>query len=426
MRRSSLGTRRTVLGILVLGLLAACGTDAPQETETPDGRLTGTLTVQAAGGEGELSALRELITAYEQARPGVTVDFIGVPDQGDHIAKLATAFAGGKPPDVFLLNYRRLGPFVDRGVLAPADLGERTAEDFYAPSLEAFTYDGELACVPQNTSSSVVYVNLDLLERAGVALPDERWTWADLERLAAELAATDVAAVGFDAEIRTVAPFVWTAGGEVVDDTDEPTAMTLDTPGAVRALTYLAGLQRFGVDATSRAAVEPADQFAAGELALFVDSRRAVPAFRKAEGLSFDVRPLPRADPGRPSSSLLASDAYCVARASRVPRLAADFASYAVGPEGAVVLARSGRTVPSVKEVAQSEAFLDPSQQPASSALFLDVVPQLRRLPNVGPQDEAEEAANDLLQQYFAGKATLETTVSEIRRATAAAYGQSR
>ena len=348
-----------------------------------------------------------------------------MPNQGDHIAKLGTAFAGGNPPDVFLLNYRRLGPFVERGVVAPADLGERTPEDFFEPSLEAFTYDGELACVPQNTSSSVAYLNLDLLKSAGVALPEATWTWEDLDRMGQQLAAKGIAAVGFDAEIRTVAPFVWTAGGEVVDDTTAPTAMTLDTPQAQRALTYLTGLQRYGVDATSRAAVEPADQFAAGDLAVFFDSRRAVPSFRKADGLSFDVRPLPRAEASRPSVSLLASDAYCVSKASQVQQLAADFASYAVGPEGAVVLAKSGRTVPSVKEVAQSDAFLDPAQLPASSSVFLDVIPDLRRLPNVAAEDEAEEAANDLLAQLFAGKASLQQTVSQIREATASAYGQS-
>ena len=405
--------------LLAASLLSACGSGAP--AGAPEDT---TLTVQAAGGEGELNALRELIAAYESARPGVTVSFTGVPNQGDHIAKLGTSFAGGNPPDVFLLNYRRLGPFVDRGVVAPADLGERTEADFYPPSLEAFTYDGELACVPQNASSTVAYLNLDLLRSAGVALPTAEWTWADLEEMAKALQDKGIAAVGYDAEIRTVAPFVWTAGGEVVDDTAAPTAMTLDTPEARRALEYLSGLQQYGVDATSRAATEPADQFAAGKLAVFFDSRRSVPAFRKAEGLSFDVRPLPRVEAARPSVSLLASDAYCVSKASENPRLAADFAAYAVGPEGGTVLARSGRTVPSVQELAQSPAFLDPSQEPASSAVFLDVIPALRRLPNVGPEDEAEEAANDLLAQYFAGKASLDETVAEVRKATAAAYGQ--
>lgn len=412
--------RRTLALLLAAGLVTACGGGGAAGSSTRQDRLT----VQAAGGEGELNALRELVAAFEQARPGVEVDFVGVPDQGDHLAKLSTAFAGGSPPDVFLLNYRRLGPFVERGVLAPVELGELAEEDFYAPPLEAFTYDGELACLPQNVSSSVAYLNLDLFESAGIPLPPADWTWADLERISRRLAAAGTAAFGFDPLVRTVAPFVWTAGGEVVDDTAAPTAMTLDGEPARRALSYLDGLQQYGVDATSRAGTEPVEQFARGELAVFVDSRRSVPAFRKAEGLSFDVRPLPREDPARPSASLLASDAYCVATSSDARELAAQFAQFAAGPEGGAVLARSGRTVPALKALAASEAFLDPAQQPASSSVWLDVVDDLRRLPNVAAQDEAEEAADDLLAQYFAGKAGLDETVAEIRRATAAAYGQ--
>ena len=412
--------RRTLLALLLAaGLLAGCGEGAG----SGDGR---SITLQAAGGEGELNALRELVVAFEQARPGVTVDFVGVPDQGDHIAKLSTAFAGGNPPDVFLLNYRRLGPFVERGVLAPVDFGDLTPEDFFAPPLEAFTYDGELACLPQNVSSSVAYLNLDLFAEAGLPLPQPDWTWADLEATAKELASRDIAAFGVEPQIRNVAPFVWTAGGEVVDDTQNPTAFTLDTPEGEQALQFLEGLQDYGVDARSRAASSPDEQFARGELAIFVDSRRSVPAFRKAEGLSFDVRPLPREDPARPSSSLLASDAYCVAEASDAQELATDFALFAAGQEGGEVLARSGRTVPALRALAQSPAFLDPEQQPASSDVWLDIVDDLRRLPNVAAEDEAEEAADDLLAQYFAGKADLDATVAEIRRVTVAAYGQRR
>ena len=76
-----------------------------------------------------------------------------------------TAFAGGAPPDVFLLNYRRLGPFVDRGVVAPARAGADRRGRLLPATVEAFTYDGELACLPQNVSSSVAYVNPALFAR---------------------------------------------------------------------------------------------------------------------------------------------------------------------------------------------------------------------------------------------------------------------
>jgi multiple sugar transport system substrate-binding protein len=411
---------RALLALLLLAPVAACGGGGAASGD--DSRLT----VQAAGGEGELSAVRELVAAFEGSRPGVTVDFVGVPNQGDHVAKLSTAFAGNNPPDVFLLNYRRLGPFVERGVLAPVDLGELSTGDFFAPPLEAFTYQGTLACLPQNVSSSVAYVNVDLFEQAGLPLPAADWTWADLEQVSQVLHGKDIKAFGVEPLVRNVAPFVWTAGGEVVDDISRPRSMTLDSPQARRALSYLDSLQEYGVDATSRAATPPVEQFARGKLAIFVDSRRSVPAFRKAEGLRFDVRPLPREDPSRPSRSLLASDAYCVSQASGARELAAQFARFAVAEEGGAVLARSGRTVPALKALARSEAFLDPAQQPASSAVWLDIVDDLRRLPNVAEQDEAEEVADDLLVQYFAGKADLDATLAEIRRATSAVYGQRR
>jgi multiple sugar transport system substrate-binding protein len=287
--------RRALPLLLAAALLAGCGDDG---TAAADGF---TLTLQAAGGEGELGALRQLVAAFEDANPDVTVDFVGVPSQGDHIAKLSTAFAGGRPPDVFLLNYRRLGPFVTRGVLAPVELGKLSRDDFYEPPLEASTYDGELACLPQNISSSLAYLNLDLFEQAGVPLPEPDWTWDDLEAAAQRFAAQGIEGFGLDPMVRNVAPFVWTAGGEVVDDTADPTRMTFETPEAERALTSLEGLQQYGVDATDRAATETVERFARGDLAVFVDSRRSVPAFRASEGLRFDVRPLPRADAARPA-----------------------------------------------------------------------------------------------------------------------------
>ena len=402
--------------MLALGALTACGTGA---APAPGGPEPQRLTVQAAGGAGELGAVRELVEAFEASRPGVEVDLVGVPDQGDHIAKLATSFAGGSPPDVFLLNYRRLGPFVARGVLAPADA---TGLDLYDGPVEAFTFDGRLACLPTNASSTVAYVNEALFARAGLPLPSPDWTWADLEAAARALDAAGIAAVGFDVGLRVVAPFVWTAGGQVVDDTDAPTRTVLDSDAGRRALTYLSGLQAYGVDATARAAAEPVDEFAAGRLAVYLDSRRSVPAFRKAAGLAFDVRPLPRAEPATPSTSLLASDAYCVSRASRSPVLAAELARFAAAGEGARVLARSGRTVPVLRSVADSEDFLAPDLRPRSSRVFLDVIPTLRRLPHVTVQDEVEEGADDLLVQYFAGKAGLADTVRAVDDAAAVVY----
>ena len=405
-------SRTVFLALSLTVLLAGCSSDgaSPSGPTASGGTPTGTIRVQAAGGEGELNALRQMVTAFEAAHPGTKVEFTGLAEQGDHIAKLGTSFAGGNPPDVFLLNYRRFGRFAQQGVIDPARL-PGNASDYYEQSLEAFTMDGSLLCLPQNLSSSVVYFNPKLF--GDVPLPKPGWTIQDLMDTVQALNAKKVKTIGFETGMRTVAPFVWLHGGDVVDDLENPTKITLATPESRSALEYLNALiAEGGVNATDAAAAPAEDRFAQGELAMLIDSRRAVPAMRKA-GLAFDVAPLPK---GGAEATLLASDAYCVSKRAKNRELAHAFAQYAVGAEGGKVLAESGRTVPSLKSLAESDAFLAPDKAPKSSRVWLDVAPHVRRLPNVAAWNEAESTASDALEQFFAGKASLDQTVQLVEK----------
>ena len=403
-------TRNLAVALALTALLTACGDGANRPSAGPSGSPSGTIRVQAAGGEGELNALKEMIAAFEASHPGAKVEFTGLAEQGEHIAKLGTAFAGGNPPDVFLLNYRRFGRFAAQGVIDPARLPGAPA-DFYPQTLEAFTTGGTLLCLPQNLSSSVVYFNPKLF--GDVPLPKAGWTTDDLKSAATALAAKQVKTIGYETGMRTVAPFVWLFGGDVVDNLEKPTVVNLDTPAGRQALTYLKDLlDNGGVTATDAAAAPAEDRFAQGELAMLVDSRRAVPAMRKA-GLDFDVAPLPK---GTAEATLLASDAYCVSKKAKNLELAHAFAQYAVGEDGGKVLAESGRTVPSLKSLAESDAFLAPDKAPKSARVWLDIASSVRRLPNVAAWNEAETTASDALEQYFAGKASLDDTVALIAR----------
>ena len=417
--------RRTLLPVLCLAAATACGGTVGEGTEprssagSSPAALSGTLRVQAAGGEGELKAVQAVVDAFETANPGVQVDFTGVAEQGDHLAKLTAGFASGSPADVFLLNYRRVGAFIEKKVVDPARTDALDLDDLYEPPREAFTTDGVLQCLPQNVSSSVVYVNETLFANAGVPLPAADWTGDDLLKTAADLAAKKVESIAFETGTRTVAPFVWSAGGEYVDDTEKPTKITLGSQEAQSALTLLNDLQKTGFDARQRAADDPQDAFGAGKVAMLIDSRRAVPALRKA-GVKFDVRPLPKGGAG--SISLLASDGWCVAKASKNLDAAHAFAAFTIGPDGGKVLAESGRSVPVSKTLAQSPAFLSPDLAPKSSQVFLDSIPSLRRLPNVATQNEAEGQADDLLEQYFAGRLPLDQLAAAVEKATAPVY----
>jgi multiple sugar transport system substrate-binding protein len=57
--------------------------------------------------------------------------------------------------------------------------------------------------------------------------------------------------------------------------------------------------------------------------------------------------------------------------------------------------------VPSLKEVANSDAFLDPGARPKASKVFLDAVPTIRRLPISANWPEIEDAADLALEEAF-------------------------
>jgi len=262
-----------------------------------------------------------------------------------------------------------------------------------------------------------------LFAAAGVALPRPGWTWDDMLTTARMLAAKKVEAIGFETALVRLAPFVWSNDGEIVDDETAPTKVTLDSVPAREAISFLLDLQKTGLDATQRAAQEPEEAFSAGRLAMYLDSRRAVPGFRKTEGLDFDVVGVPKKVA---AVSVLHSDGYCVSAASKNTALGHAFAEYAVSTEGASVLARSGRTVPSNSALAESPAFLDPAAKPTSSKVFLDAIPTLRRLPNVAGWNEAEEVTEELLTQLFAGRLSVDAAVRRIEEDTASVLAQAR
>jgi multiple sugar transport system substrate-binding protein len=400
---------RSLLAIgLLAATLAACGGDGG---DSAGGEVEGEVSFLVFGEPEELKAFRGVVSGFKKVEPEVRVKLIEASDREDLLARLSTSFAGGTPPDLFLLNYRFYGQFAARGVLEPIEerLNDSDAfaeDDFYPQALEAFRFDGELICLPQNISSLVVYYNRDLFRQAKVPEPEPGWTWDDMVQKAIKLTRDtngdgdiDQYGLGVEPSIIRVAPFVWSNGGELIDDEDAPTGFELDTPEATEAMQKLFDLRREHLVIPSEQEVEAEDdetRFQNGRSAMVLSSRRATPAFRTITDFDWDIAPLPRHDE---QAGILHSDAYCMTKASGNKDAAWAFMEFALGPEGQRITARSGRTVPSLKAVAQSDAFLDPSLKPANSEVFLDTIPVIRRVPTISTWPEIEDASGAILEQ---------------------------
>jgi multiple sugar transport system substrate-binding protein len=381
----------------------------------------GPVQVLLFGDPEELAAYRTLIDAYHEQSGGDRVELVEASDRADLIARLSTSIAGGKPPDVFLMNYRYYGQFAAKNAITPLDerLGtgpdQLDATELYPEALEAFQWQGRQLCLPQNVSSLVVYYNRELFQRFGVPEPRPDWTWNDLVATAQAMtrdatgvqikggesdAGSAVATWGLGVEptLIRIAPFVWSAGGDIVDDPDAPTRLTFDTPAAREALRQFIDLRAaYGVVPTDQEveAQDDESRFANGGLAMLLSSRRLTPTLRGVDGLDWDVAALPVHNQ---PAGILHSDAYCITSASGRQDAAWEFVRFALGPDGQRIIAGTGRTVPSNMAVSRSEAFLDPTKPPRNAQVFLDAIGTIRRTPTISTWPEIEDATNGILE----------------------------
>ncbi|MEN3609793.1 sugar ABC transporter substrate-binding protein [Plantactinospora sp. ZYX-F-223] len=397
--------RRWAAGLLVAGLLAGCGADDPGESAG--------ITVVLFGDAEEIAGYRTMIEAFEKSTPDVDVTLSPVATPDELMARLTTAFAGGTPPDVFLLNYRRYGQFAAQGAIEPAqsylDSSQALAEgDFSKAALDAFRFDGKtLTCLPQNLSSLVVYYNADLFRASGVTPPKAGWTWDDFLGTAKALTRDGRYGVGVEPSVPRLAPFVWSNGGDLVDDPDRPSTLTLTgSPATREAVDWFLDLQLVHhvvpPDAEEQSESSEA-RFLRGTLGMYLNSRVAVPTLRTVEDFEWDVAPLPVAPGGKPAS-ILHSDAYCMSAGRPDHRDAWRFIEFAMGAEGQRILAASGRTVPSRLDVARSDEFLKPSLPPRSSQVYLDAEPHLRATPRTATWSRVERETDALLEEVFYGR----------------------
>lgn len=429
-------SRRTFLTQLItvsiaLPVVAACAPPnlSPQQARPAAGGpaapavASGQIALLITADPPEEAAYRTLLAAFQESEPLVIIDLVNMPSLNDMVRQLLLDFASGTPADLFLLSYRRYPAFAAKQTLtdlAPYLAASTVirATDFYAQALDALTWQQQLYGIPHNLSGLLVYYNKTLFDGAGVAYPNADWTWDDCVEMAQALTldhdgdgVREVWGLGTDAITMRVAPFIWMAGGDLVDEPDQPTRLALDTPEARHALAWFVALQtEHGVvpDPVTEKAESHEARFINGRLAMYLESRRVTPSLRQHTSIDWDVAPLPRLDQ---PSTVLHADAFCLAAQSQHKAAAWSLIEYATAPAGQTILTRTGRVVPSNKQVATSPAFLDPAAKPASSQHFIDALPYVRRLPLMPTWPDIEAGIGRELELAFHGDSTLDAAI---------------
>ncbi len=350
---------------------------------------------------------------FEAAHPGVTVKFISEAGGGDTLTKLKIMLAAREPLDVVWIDIIDFSQFLDDKVLLDlqpyfdADPTWNRDEYFEAP-LQAFSdRQGHLYGLPSTFTPYVMYYNKDILDAAGIAHPEQGWTWDDLRNACLAVTkdldgdgANDQWGISVTQWLQAIAPWIWQNGGRFMNEA--VTRCTLDEPEAKEAIGFIEQLLHVDKVATSDATFQAQfteGLFQAGKVAFYGPvGYWETYRFKKITDFEWDVAPLPM---NKVAATSIACRSYVVCANSKHPRLAYEFVRALAGEELERVLARIGNGVPGLKKAAFSEDFLKLDVPPESENVFLDVIDHARFQPVFANWRDIERRVQDELEACF-------------------------
>ncbi|MEV0563541.1 extracellular solute-binding protein [Dactylosporangium sp. NPDC050588] len=312
-----------VLAVAVVAALAmsgcAGGGDGAKETvgyAADQPPVTIDFWYMPSGGPLQEKAVAEEAKEFHAAHPNITVNPVRVVWE-DALTRLSTASASGEGPDVTQLGTTWVGGFSQLGALRPYTAAEIDAVGGQTAFTAASWSSSHLIGSPDTTAMPwlvdvrALFYRTDVLKAAGLDAATAFATWESLEAALQRIQATGggVAPLAIGNEntfgiIHNVAPFVWSAGGDLLDAAG--TASRLSEPAAVDAVRYYQRLvARFNDPQVARMVSNDVPAaFAAGRGAVTIDNSQSVGDFladpdRPGLRAGWATAPLPAGRAGR-------------------------------------------------------------------------------------------------------------------------------
>ncbi|MCA9859618.1 MAG: sugar ABC transporter substrate-binding protein, partial [Thermomicrobiales bacterium] len=245
-RRKLLGAAGAVSALALAGALprVALGQASPVAEVAPYDGEEVTITY-GFWDTAQEAAINAQLEAFKAHFPNITVEPQIVP-WADYWTKLQTGIAGGETFDVFWINSASLPVYASAGALLPIDsiVGEGGVDiaNFAAPLVEMYQWDGLQYGIPRDFDTIALFYNKDIFDAAGVAYPDDTWTWETFRATGEQL--TDSGAGIWGAGLQTswqenYYNFIYQNGGRLLND--DLTQSEVGSPEASEAFVYLAG-----------------------------------------------------------------------------------------------------------------------------------------------------------------------------------------
>jgi multiple sugar transport system substrate-binding protein len=429
-------TKVVAIGLGLTMILTGCAPASPDGSGSTEAVSLTWMTRPDNQAEADVYAsISDEITAK-----GIGLDLTyvaGTSEGSPYQDKLKVDIAAGTAPDVFWLPGTDIANFAKDGLILnireEAAKTEHSDADFYAGPMASLTVDPATGAtspdylwgVPRDVSTFALYMNLDLIQAAGVDDPRElaaagEWDWDAFEATSKAITDLGDGNKGFGAGgwWANWGYFVHSAGGGFFNE--DRTACALDSDESVAGLEYLKGLYDNGYGVPFGEDAEPG--FKAGQVGMFINGRWATPGAREITDFAWDVVELPTgAVEGR---NWQFWGAYVVNAKTANPAAAWKLVQELTSADVQGKISELGANIPSRVSADATEKFLTFSP-PANNQAFLNGIannPVAEGPLWNGNWPAFDAAAGNGVTALFTGDRTLEDFQANICTETAGAF----
>lgn len=363
----------TLILIMSITLLSSCSSKTPGTSDkansTEKAELKGEITFSTWGSLDERKVNEEIIAAFEAKYPGTKVNLEYIPEE--YTTKIDSMFLGKMAPDVIYGHPKYFVTWASQGLLM--DLTDKFAQTpellddskFNTNLYEAFKYEGKNIATVNGADTMLLYYNKDLFDKAGVAYPTADWTWEQFIDAAKKL--TIIGADGkpkqygisINNSYLAAEAFLFANGGKLFDDMNNPKKVLINSKENIQTLKMMQDLIY-----TYKAAPTAADSevlgggFDTGKIAMDVEGVWSVVYRKDIKDFSWGLQELPTNDAGNKKIPALYAG-YAIAKTTKNPELAWEFAKFMQSDEAQKMLASSGLITVINKKIAASDEVIN-------------------------------------------------------------------
>ncbi|MDJ0347957.1 sugar ABC transporter substrate-binding protein [Cryobacterium sp. PH29-G1] len=410
-------TRLAPLALVAALALTSCSASAASEepiTESSEASIS-----YAVWDENQVPALEANIAAFNEIYPNIEVK-IDITPWAQYWTKLQTQASGGTLPDVFWMNGPNFQLYAANDQLEPMtnliDAGDVDPANYVEVLNELYSYDDVQYGMPKDFDTVALWYNKAILAEAGVATPDDTWTWDDFHTAAKTVSDTLAdqgvygVATGLTGGQEGYYNTILQAGGFVLSD--DGTTSGYDDPKTIRGLQFWADLI---ADGSSPSLQQLSDTphnawFTSSKTAFFWSGTWSVSELAAASNtLDLNVAPLPQDEK---QATVIHGVANVVSANSPNKSAAQAFQAYLGGEEAQTLQAEMGAANPAF--IGAGQAFLD-SVDHFDLQVFIDEADNYA-YPFPVSKDTAAWSTieNELLPQAFSGARTVEDVAGEL------------